>query len=123
MSRELWEIVRADELRAGDALVIAEADELCRYVALRIDRSKLGIYVAVDKTEHRDEENLGFLYDETVLRRIHDADDPRVLRRALQMAIFRIFELDRHSVAIASPNYYIDQARHEMESERTDDQA
>ena len=57
-----------------------------------------------------------------VLRRIPDADDPRVLRRALEMAVNEIEARDRYGT---SPNPkekdFIDQARREFESEASDE--
>ena len=56
-----------------------------------------------------------------VFRRIPDADDPRVLRRALRLAIFALYDEKLYVPTAADPQNYIDQARRELESEGSDE--
>lgn len=107
--REFWEIVRADQLKVGDVV-------------------KIGFHhpadaVAVIEGGWIRTNQYGISYETMVLRRIPDADDPRVLRRALEIAIDSA-NYDLGDAAL--PTYadrIIDQARHELESEGKDDQA
>ena len=54
-------------------------------------------------------------------RHIPDADDPRVLRRALRLAIFALYDEKLYVPTAADPQNYIDQARRELESEGSDE--
>lgn len=107
--RELWEIVRADELKTGDAIKESARDWNMTVTQIDVeDRC-----VCVDGGPP-------FRFKTTVFRRVSDADDPRVLRRALEIAHGEIESINgnkyfpRETDPIGS---YLDQARHELESE------
>lgn len=97
---ELWEIVRADQLNQGDTF---------RYEAFtdpHVIESIHKNFVAVHVNEtHR------LASVAAVFRRVPDAEDPRVLRRAIAIAELH----DRSPFGTAKK--WIDQARRELESE------
>lgn len=97
--RELWERVRSDEVRVGDV------------VSAYPVRCEMEVTKEILDTWQFDDE------DDFIYRRISDADDPRVLMRALAIA-----ELHDPS-PFGTAKQWIDQARHELESEGNDDQA
>lgn len=82
MGRELWEIVRADELKVGDFVAFGEnyaSGEITgtaqHYLGLGMVQTVSGVGGVILDGE-----------DVTVFRRINPADNPRVLRRALEIA-------------------------------------
>ena len=105
--RELWEIVRADELQPDDVIRLDIYSH-----AIHVDRLIFGgglvqIYPSKDSLSHR----------QPVLRRIPDADESRVLRHALELAT------ERQAVENEmSAEWFIDQARRELESESCENQ-
>ena len=106
MSRELWERVRSDEVRVGDV------------VSAFPIRYEMEVKKEILDTWQFDDE------DDFIYRRIPDADDPRVLRRALEIAHGEIESINgnkyfpRDTDSIES---YIDQAIRELKIERSDD--
>lgn len=111
--RELWEIVRADELQPDDVIRLDIYSH-----AIHVDRLIFGgglvqIYPSKDSLSHR----------QPVLRRIPDADESRVLRRALDLAEKNSVVGDAFGRMCQGPSAedYIDQARRELESEGRDD--
>lgn len=110
MSRELWEIVRVVDVVPGD-VVVADSSHHPATIDKKLDTGSIAIMGGIR------------MWCETVFRRIHDADDPRVLRRALRLAIFALYDEKLYVPTAADPQNYIDQARRELESEGSDDQA
>ena len=112
--RELWEIVRADELKVGD-VVFSEYYMQGVTLERHEDGDPPWLWQA------NEGESWGF-DNGPIFRRIPDADDPRVLMRALEMAVNEIEARDRYGT---SPNPkekdFIDQARREFESEASDE--
>lgn len=115
MSRELWEIVRADELKIGDVV-------FCEYhgTGITLERHEDGDPPWL--WEANGGESWGF-ENEPIFRRVPDTDDPRVLRRALRLAIFALYDEKLYVPTAADPKNYLDQARRELKSEGSDDQA
>lgn len=105
-----YEIVRAEELRAGDAYAFGSFDELYQFVASRVERVSEGVRVVVDETEDRIELNHAFLYGEGVARQLPPERNPEVLMRALEIACT---EKDDDGF----PEYCIELAIRELESE------
>ena len=124
--RELWEIVRADELKVGDVIVdeviFDDDDDFGLATIGEIRHTETRVFYRY-KNGSGTEYSLAKKSDEgCILRRIPDADDPRVLMRALEMAVNEIEARDRYGT---SPNPkekdFIDQARREFESEASDE--
>lgn len=113
--RELWEVVRADQLKVGDVIIKTQ----CARYALKVQHIEEGEkLVCLDNA-------YPVSFNSKVLRRIPDADDPRVLRRALDLAEKNSVVGDAFGRMCQGPSAedYIDQARRELESEASDDQA
>lgn len=96
---ELWERVRADQLKVGDVFKPG-----VNFPPTKVERIEEGGWI---KTE---------IYpvasNDPVLRRVDPSDDPRVLRRALEIAC-----TDKDDDLFHE--YCIDQARRELEAEAT----
>ena len=120
--RELWEIVRADELKVGDVIVdeviFDDDDDFGLATIGEIRHTETRVF-------YRYKNGSGTEYSlakkRAVFRRIPDADDPRVLRRALRLAIFALYDEKLYVPTAADPQNYIDQARRELESEGSDE--
>lgn len=98
---ELWEIVRADELKVGDVVLDLRGGA--------IDSYEVGPeLVEIAKNSPKN-------FYPPKLRRISDADDPRVLRRALENELTppRLKRSDAKFLVEMA----IDEARKELESE------
>ena len=114
--RELWEIVRADELVPDD---IYTCDP--RLKPANVDRLWRGggavtLYLSGD---HSLMNPVSLAAHQPVFRRIPDADDPRVLRRAIELCVRFIWTVDEEFET--NPESWIDQARRELESEGSDE--
>ena len=118
--RELWEIVRADELKVGDVIVdeviFDDDDDFGLATIGEIRHTETRVF-------YRYKNGSGTEYSlakkRAVFRRIPDADDPRVLRKIL-------FDIAKESgwsddKANRIVDEWIDQVRRELESEGSDE--
>lgn len=121
MGREPWEIVRADELKVGDVVTIEP--DLAPWVmdSVRSTDSHLfyrGDGIPIEYSMPR---------ERNIFRRVDPADDPRVLRKALELASGQVVALHHEMMERRCPlppgsvEHYaescIDKARRELESE------
>ena len=105
---ELWEIVRADELNEGDTFRYGAFTK--PHLIESIHKNRVAVHV---NETHR------LASVATVFRRIPDAEDPRVLRRAI--LLMERSWLQR--MGLRNTKYYIEKARKELGSEGSNDQA
>lgn len=116
MGRELWEIVRADELKVGDVVSFSEYCASGEITGIAPHYLGIGMVQTVKDVG-------GVMLDSpdvTVFRRVDPADDPRVLRRAMRLIHFALYDEKVHVPMAGDPQNYIDQARRELESEVRD---
>lgn len=104
MGRELWEIVRVDQLKVGDVVLDLRGGVIESY---EIDPELVEIAKGSPKSFYPPK-----------LRRVDPADDPRVLRRALELLFDQLYDgFCRANAMDHSINLAIDQARRELETE------
>lgn len=110
--KELWEQVQVYNVNAGDVIMINTYGH-----PARIDASDIDKYGGIP--------SLDLHCEQTVFRRIPDAEDPRVLRRALELACQDTATYDEWNDHdwIGTPELYLERARRELESEDASDQA
>lgn len=102
MGSELWEIVRADQVKAGDVVSAYPV-----HFEMEVTEEILGTWRFEDE-------------DDYMYRRVDPADDPRVLRRALELLITSGGDRLPYDSERQIIEQYIDQARRELESEGRD---
>ena len=123
MSRERYELVRAAELKVGD-VIRAGADG---YLDFTVHDYKLrpgdGEVTVYSKSDSGKIESDDFAEGEELFRRLPDTDEADVLRRALRSALNDLASMcDKGQVSVEQwESEAIDQARHELESEGSDD--
>lgn len=103
---ELWELVEGYSLEVGDVVKVG-----CEYPPQTIE--------IIDDNGWIPTPGFSIAPHDTVFRRVPDADDPRVLRRA-------ILFMERswlQGMGLRNTKYYIEKASKELESEGSDDQA
>lgn len=121
--RELWEIVRIQDLMPGDYVKVSNLDIYPPFSVSSVKILGTGSFCYEIKPEFGYHVDKMYFSDEgCILRRIPDADDPRVLRRALDLAEKNSVVGDAFGRMCQGPSAedYIDQARRELESEGND---
>jgi hypothetical protein len=115
VARELWEIVRADQLKPNDVAAFGSVDELYRFVPSQVKSEVEGVLCVVAETDDTIQLRYAFLREEPVLRLVSGLHLNSIWR-ALAGTVARLNEIDWESKDL-TVDQCIEQARKEMESE------
>ena len=102
MVNELWEIVRVDQLKVGDVVLDLRGGVIESY---EIDPELVEIAKGSPKSFYPPK-----------LRRVDPADDPRVLRRALEIASSQLLEAMHAMMERKSPKPSVNDVKHYIDN-------
>lgn len=117
MASELWEIVRAEELKVGGVAAFGSVDGIRRFVPSHVEIEADCVRVTAAETEDKIELEYAFLRDEPVLCR-YTGHHPDVLMRAMRLMHFALYDEKTHAPMAGDPKNYIRQAESEITKER-----
>lgn len=117
MGRELWEVVRVQDLKRGDYVKVSNLDVYPPFEVSSVKKLGTGSFCYEIKPDFGYHIDKMYFSDEgCVFRRVDPTDDSRVLRRALEIASSQLLEAMHAMMERKSPKPSVNDVKHYIDN-------